>query len=207
MTAIVLDEDLERDMRRQREITGADRWDEVWDGVYVMGALPNDEHQDIVGSLTTYLTLTIQLNGTGLVRPGVNVSDRPEDWKENYRCPDIVVFLYGNPAENRGSHWYGGPDFAVEVVSPGEDPHAKLAFYAKVSTRELLVIDRKPWRLELFRLTDGELKLVESSVAVGGRPGESLNSEVIPFTWRLLPGTSRPRIEVTCTETGQTWYA
>lgn len=207
MTMIVTDEDLERDLRRSREESGADRWDEVWDGVYVMGALPNDQHQGIVGRLTTILTLTVELAGAGLVRPGVNVSDRRDAWKENYRCPDVVVYLFGNPAENRGAHWYGGPDLAVEVVSRGEDPHAKLDFYAKVSTRELLVIDRDPWRLELFRLGDGELTPAGVSEITGTAPGAVLVSEVVPFTWRLAPGSERPRIEVTCTENGQVWHA
>ncbi|HEX6985520.1 MAG TPA: Uma2 family endonuclease, partial [Planctomycetaceae bacterium] len=194
-------------LRRRREEAGEDRWDEVWDGVYVMGALPNDEHQGIVGWLTTILTLTVELNGLGVVRPGVNVSDRPEHWKENYRCPDVVVYLKDNPAENRGTHWFGGPDLAAEVVCPGEDPHAKLDFYAKVGTRELLVVDRDPWRLELFRLTNDELKRVGLSEVSDGRPGEVLASEVVPFTWRLVPGDGRPRIEATYIETGQTWHA
>jgi hypothetical protein len=30
---------------RQRRVTGADRFDEVWDGVYVMAPLADNEHQ------------------------------------------------------------------------------------------------------------------------------------------------------------------
>ena len=98
------------------------------------------------------------------VFPGVNVSDREVKWTKNYRCPDVAVFLPGNPAKDRGTHWFGGPDFAVEVISPTTGPGKKFAFYAKVGVRELLLVDRKPWALELYRLQDGVLKLVGKSI-------------------------------------------
>lgn len=207
MTTLVTDQELERDLRRRRRKAGTDRWDEVWDGVYVMAAMPNNEHQAIANKLLFAFESVLGQPGRGLVFPGVNISDRPERWKRNYRCPDVAVFLPGNTAVDRATHWFGGPDFAVEVVSPGEDPHGKLGFYAKVHTRELLVIDRDPWRLELFRLTDQELKLAAVSVLAGNAPGAMIVSEVVPFRWRVLPGSERPRVEVTCTETGQVWNA
>ena len=77
--------------------------------------------------------------------PGCNVSDQPERWKRNYRCPDVAVFLPGNPAEDRGTHWYGGPDFAAEVHSRFDRSRKKFGFYAKVGVRELLLVDRHPW--------------------------------------------------------------
>ena len=58
--------------------------------------------------------------------PGCNVSDRPKRWKKNYRCPDVAVFLPGNPAEDRETHWFGGPDFAVEILSPYDRSREKL---------------------------------------------------------------------------------
>ena len=206
MPVLITDRDLERRLIRRRKRTGIDRWDEVWEGVYVMGALPNDEHQRVAGLLTTVLTMIIELTGRGHVRPGVNVSDQPVRWKRNYRCPDVVVYLNGNPAENRGTHWYGGPDLAIEIVSPGEDPHAKLDFYAKVTMHEVLIIDRDPWRIELFRLTDGELTSAGVSEIAVNSPGSVLASNVVPFTWKLVPGSHRARIETTCTETGQVWH-
>jgi len=50
----------------------------------------------------------------------------------------------------------GGPDFAVEILNPGDRTPEKLPFYASVNVRELLVVDRDPWSLELFRLCDGQ---------------------------------------------------
>ena len=208
MTAMILDEDLVRDLRRRRKESGADRWDEVWDGVYVMAAMPNDQHQGIVGRLTTFLTLAVELSGLGLVRPGVNVSTERVHWKRNYRCPDLVVYLNENRAENCGTHWFGGPDLAVEIVSPGEDPHAKLDFYAKVGTRELLIVNRDPWLLELFRLAEGKLLSVGlSRLAADASLGDALQTTSVLFTWRLVAGKDRPEIEVVNAESGQTWHA
>ncbi len=207
MTALVWDPDLVRDLRRRRKKSGADRWDEVWDGVYVMSPLPNLQHQEVVGRIYAALSGVIDYGGRGRVFPGVNVSDQPKRWKRNYRCPDVAVYLPKNPAQARDTYWFGGPDLAVEVVSPGEDPHAKLDFYAKVGTRELLVIDRDPWRLELFRLAGDRLAVVGVSEIVSSGEGEMLASSAVPFSWRLVPGSERPRIEITGTETGQVWHA
>lgn len=208
MTAMILDRDLEQDLRRRRKEDGTDRWDEIWDGVYVMAAMPNDQHQGLVGRLTTILTLTVEMAGRGLVRPGVNVSNERIHWKRNYRCPDVVVYLNENRAENCGTHWFGGPDLAVEIVSPGEAPHAKLDFYAQVGTRELLIVNRDPWTLELFRLTDGQLKPAGVwRFAADNAAGDPLQTTSVPFTWRLVAGEDRPRIEVVNAESGEIWHA
>lgn len=123
---------------------------------------------------------------------------------QNYRIPDAVVYLASNPALDRNSHWVGGPDLAVEIVSPGEDPHEKLDFYAGINTRELLIVDRNPWSLELYQLASGQLQLA-------GRSDLSdpavLASGVLPLTFQLQPATPRPRIVVAHIPTGQTWTA
>jgi Uma2 family endonuclease len=112
----------------------------------------------------------------------------------------VAVYLKGNPAKPYDAFWLGGPDFAVEIVSPGDRTRKKLPFYASVGTRELLAIERKPWKLELFRLRRGKLVSVgESNV----KDGTVLASEVIPFTFRLMRGGERPRIEVTHTADGR----
>ena len=178
--------------------------DEVWDGVYLVSPSPNDEHQDIVGGLTTVFQVAIGWNGLGLVRPGVNVSDREDQWEHNFRSPDVVVYLNGTTARNLGTHWFGGPDFAVEVVSRKDRSRDKLEFYARVGTREVLLVDRKPWALELYRLRDGVLILVGKSSL--DRP-DPIASEVLPLTFRLVEGEPRPRIEVAHSDGIQRWSA
>lgn len=201
---LVQDRRLAEELRAERRASGTDRWDEVWDGVYVLMPLPDDEHQRIVGKLTMILELTIGENGLGEVRPGVNVSDRVVDWTRNYRCPDVAVFLVGTTAESHGTFWLGGPDFAVEVVSPDDRSREKLPFYARIGTRELLVIDREPWSLELYRLGADALELV-------GRHdldrADRLESAVLPLAFVLDPAGAdgRPRIIVTRADGTQSW--
>ncbi|MCY2965522.1 MAG: Uma2 family endonuclease [Planctomycetota bacterium] len=135
-----------------RSISGADRYDEVWEGVRIVTPMPNHEHQVLVGRLTRILDEIVSDRNLGCVVPGVYISDRIENWQSNYRIPDVAVFLHTTESMNYDTFWFGGPDFAIEVTSPEEDAHDKLAFYGKVGTRELLVVERRPWRLELFRL-------------------------------------------------------
>ena len=173
-----------------------------WESIYVMNPMPNDEHQQLVNRLASIFQDVIDWPGKGDVRPGVNVSDRKENWRENYRVPDVAVFLKDGQASNCGEFWHGGPDFAVEIVSPGDRTRDKLEFYAKVGVRELLIIDRQPWRLELLRLDAGEF------VSVGrSQPGgmETLGSEVLPFVFQLQPGPRRPQIAVTHRATARAW--
>jgi len=126
MSMVVLDNYEERTPREKRKSTGADRWDEVWDGVTMVMPLPDDEHQGIVSGLIYIFETMIGRVRLGRVRPGVNVSDRDGDWEQNYRGPDVVVFLEHTTAVNRGSYGLGGPDFAVEVVSKGDRSREKL---------------------------------------------------------------------------------
>jgi Uma2 family endonuclease len=182
----------------------ANNHDEVWDGVYLVSPSPNDEHQEIVMNLGTVFTILIGWTGLGLVRPGVNVSDIEDQWEHSYRSSDVVVYHNGTTARNLGTHWVGGPDFCVVIVSRNDRSRDKLDFYAKVGTRELLVVDRFLWGLELYRLQDGVLTRVGESTL--GQPN-ILISEVLPLTFRLVEGDPRPKIEVVHADGVQRWSA
>ena len=75
--------------------SGADRYDEVWEGIYMMTPAPNLEHQKLVFRLADVLDSVIGKTGLGDVYPEVNVSDREDDWTQNFREPDVVVVLQG----------------------------------------------------------------------------------------------------------------
>jgi len=152
MATVVLDRGLAERLRQERAAAGADRWDEVWEGTYMMTPLPNIEHQEFVNRLAAIFQDTVGWSGQDIVLPGTNVSDRDKGWEHNYRCPDIAVYLAGTRAKNCDTHWMGGPDFAVEIVSDDDRTRDKLAFYANVGTQELLIVDRDPWSLEMLRL-------------------------------------------------------
>jgi Uma2 family endonuclease len=199
---MILDAELTARMIRRRRRLGLDFRDEVWDGVYVMSPEADNEHQWIGTRLATVFDHAIGGPPLGLVYAGISVTDRPVNWQKNYRVPDVAVFLPGNPAEDRGTHWFGGPDFAVEVISRHDRSRKKFVFYAKVGVRELLLIDRKPWALELYGLQNGVL--VPAGRLNPGDPG-TLTSQVLPVTSRLLAGTPRPQIEVTRLSGTQQW--
>lgn len=153
MATVILDPRLAERMRADRAARGIDRWDEVWEGTYMMAPALNNEHQHLVSKLIRVLDETVCDDSLGDVFPGINVSDRSDNWEKNYRVPDISVFLKDTAAINRGSYWQGGPELAVEIVSPGDQSREKIDFYSAVQTRELLILDRDPWQLELLSLS------------------------------------------------------
>ena len=204
MSVLILDPEMARSIRRKRSTRDLDRWDEVWNGVHVVAAVPNNEHQWLVMLLSSAFLANIDVAAGDRVQPGANVSDRTKSWKKNYRIPDVLVFLAGNSAVDCVTHWQGGPDLAVEIVSPGDKPRTKLNFYSKVGTKELLVVDRDPWRLELFQLQRGTLASVGKCDLINP---SLLSSCVLPLTFELRSGPSRPVIHLTHTATGQTWTA
>jgi Uma2 family endonuclease len=181
MAATILDPDLEERLIAERKATGLDRYDEVWDGVYIMSPWPKDQHQKIAGFLNAIFEILIGLTGHGETRQGINLSDRPEDWIKNFRVPDVVVFLKDGAGICHESFWTGGPDFAVEVISEGEDPEAKFEFYGGLNTRELLLVDRDPWRLQLYFPQSQTMQLAQSS-EIGG---PSIRSAVLGLMFRL----------------------
>jgi Uma2 family endonuclease len=189
------DEVLTEEDMESRRLRGVDKYDEVWDGVIHVSPLANDNHQEIVGELYGILRTVIGMPRLGKVRPGTNLSDRDKGWRRNFRVPDVAVFLNGTKAKNCGTHWMGGPDFAVEIRSPGDETLLKLPFYEHVGTRELLVVDRDPWSLVLYRL--GVNGLVPAGRSDLDAP-EVIRSEVVPLAFRLVVGDEgdRPAIEV-----------
>jgi len=202
MASLVTDPQLEADLIAQRQADGTDKFDEVWEGVYVMSPLANYEHQYLVKELTMVLGLTVDWSGLGETLPGVNISDRKADWRENYRCPDIAVFLNETSAENCDSFCFGGPDLAIEIVSEGDRTHEKIGFYASVGTQELLIVDRDPWKLTLYRLHEARLQPVaESSAATPG----PIRSDVVPLEWELRETPGERIIRLVHAEKEQAW--
>ena len=48
MSLMVLDKRIAEELLTERRAWGGDHHDEVWDGVYMMSPLPNNEHQELV---------------------------------------------------------------------------------------------------------------------------------------------------------------
>jgi Uma2 family endonuclease len=205
MPTLVMDPHLEEQLLENRRAWGGDKFDEVWDGVYVMAPLANIEHQQLMSNLSAAFVAAFANQTEVRVFAGVNVSDRREGWEHNYRCPNVAVVLPGSRAIDCDTFYFGGPDFVIEIASDYDRSREKFDFYARVGIREMLLIDRKPWQLELYRLTGSELKLVGKNDTASQQP---LSSQVLPLTFRLLPRPSaRPQIEVAKPETNEHWLA
>ncbi len=202
MPVLILDPERAKEWRERYDSEDGSKYDEMWEGVLVVPPLPNDEHQEIQFNFALPLAAAVAEPRLGVVRMGVNVTDRHADWTTNFRGPDVVVYLNSNPAVNHGSHWVGGPDFLVEIISEGEDPHAKFDFYAAVNTREVLVVERNPWAVELFTLANGTLASAGRSEVANGLV---LTSTALGLTLKLVAGTPRPKIEVTHPASGKGW--
>jgi len=164
--------------------------------------LPNCNHQDIVGEFDSILREVIRRHGLGQVFPGVNLSDRAEGWKQNFREPDVAVFLKNTKAINHDTHWQGAADFLVEIISPGERTRDKIPFYGRIGVVELLIVDRDPWTLELYRHQDGQLVKVGQSTL---ESPEILSSEVVGLSFQLQSGETRPQIRAIQLTTGKEW--
>ena len=202
MAMLILERGVERSLIRKRRRLGHDLFDEVWNGVYVMAPNADNQHQAVSFDLGMVFGASIDAPGLGRTLPTPNVSDRADDWKRNFRVPDLGVFLVGTAAVEYRAFWHGGPDFVVEVASEYDKTDEKIPFYESVRTRELLIIDRDPWRLRLNRLVDDALQIVASSAL---DQGAELRSNVIPLTFRLEQREGKPVIQVTNYATSQTW--
>ncbi len=202
MATLILDPRQSERLQAERHARGQDKFDEVWEGVYVMAPAPNDEHQQLATRLARPFLDAVEDPGRGLVRLGINLASDPADWEHNYRVPDLAVFLNDSPAVCHNAFWSGPPDFLVEIVSPYDKTREKIGFYSQVGTRELLIVDRDPWRLELYRLENGKLAIVQTLA-----PGDAgaIDSAVLPIRFRLIAGQPRPVIEITAKETGRSW--
>lgn len=190
MKMLILDTYVSDDLIARRQKLGIDKSDEVWDGVYVMSPLANNDHQDFVLAFGVILHEVVMAPGLGRVQAGANVSDLNEDWTTNFRCPDVVVVLADGKAIDRVTHWQGGPDFLVEVMSPGDDTLEKLPFYAGIGVREVLVVGRDTREPTLYRLNR---KRLTPAAATDG----TLVSAVVPLAFRRVDAKKvGPRLEV-----------
>jgi Uma2 family endonuclease len=205
MPTLVMDPRIEEELLENRRAWGGDKFDEVWDGVYVMSPLPNNEHQELLSKLGTAFANAFANRPEVRVFPGVNVSDRREGWEHNYRCPDVAIVLPDSRAIDCDTFFLGGPDFVVEIISDYDRSREKFEFYARIGVRELLLVDRNPWKLELYRLKGAELVCAGAVEPASPSP---LSSEVLLLTFRLLArATARPQIEIANSATGERWLA
>jgi Uma2 family endonuclease len=165
--------------------------------MYVMPSMASNSHQRLVGDLDEVFREVVKKAGLGQSYPGANVSDRRTGWERNYRIPDLLVVLNESRAIDCDTHFFGGPDFLVEVESPGDETEEKVPFYGRIGVRELLIVHRDKRTLRLLRLQGEELVLVEPTLLDGK---EWLVSAVLPLAFRRTTSKGTPRTLVRRTD-------
>ena len=202
MATMILDPQIAECLLEQRRAWGADKFDEVWEGIYIVMPLTDDEHQRLMGDFCAILQNLLGWREIAKIYPGINLAASTKDWPKDYRCPDVAVFLRDTKAENCDTHWRGPADFLIEITSLNDRTHDKIAFYDKIGVEELLIVNRENWTLELYqRQENGLQKTAESRSAEGAK----LVSRKVPLCFRLLPGEKRPAIEVALTAGDKKW--
>ncbi|GIX48079.1 MAG: hypothetical protein KatS3mg131_2290 [Candidatus Tectimicrobiota bacterium] len=137
-----------------RKRTGAERWDEMWEGVLHMVPSPNRAHQDLEWALETYLRLRWARPRGARVYHNINLAP-PGGWPNNYRIPDLVLLTPERFGIDRNEYFEGAPEVVVEIRSPGDETYEKLDFYAQLGVPEVWVIDRDSKQPEIYVLREG----------------------------------------------------
>lgn len=167
----------------ERRRTGADRRDELWDGVLHMVPPPSGPHQELGTELLALLLPICKARGlrlsyeTGLFKHA-----------NDYRVPDLAVSL---PAQRTERGIEGGAELVIELLSPGDESHDKLAWYAAFPVREVLLVDPGSRAVELFVLRGGSLH-----AALPDAEGK-VRSQVLGVTFATVAG---PRLQVSAPE-------
>lgn len=144
------------ELRRQ---TGADRWDEMWEGVLHMGPTPNRDHQDLGGSMETYLRIRWARPRKAKVIHELNLAS-PRGWPNNYRIPDLMLLTPDRFSVDKNEYFEGAPNVVVEIRSPGDESEEKLPFYLNLGVPEVWMIDRDTKEPSILALAEGSYQTV-----------------------------------------------
>ncbi len=130
-----------QDILDHRKMTGADRFDEMWEGVLHMGPMASPEHQSLEGAIETWLRMRWARRRKARVYHNINLAT-PGGWPKNYRVPDLSIFLPQTRAVLIDQRFEGPPEVVVEIRSPDDESLEKLGFYAALGVPEVWIIDR-----------------------------------------------------------------
>lgn len=141
------------DMLKQRRAMGADRWDEMWEGILHIPPIANREQQELEATLETYLRFHWARRGKGKVYHQINLA-APGGWTKNYRIPDLILLTPERYDIDHNEYFEGAPEVVVEIHSPGDESYEKLPFYAALGVPEVWIIDRDTRTPAVYRLAE-----------------------------------------------------
>jgi Uma2 family endonuclease len=176
MKAVILD--MPQHWLDERKRSGAERFDEMWEGVLHVSPSPNRSHQDLVLDLAMFLKVQWARPKAGRAIHEINVvhPDDVDDWINNYRIPDVVLLSPDRLVFDKNTYILGAPLVCIEVRSPRDESYEKLDFYIRLGVPEVWIIDRDTKEPTVFALVEGNYRAVEPdadgwivSDAVGAR--------------------------------------
>jgi Uma2 family endonuclease len=144
--------EMEELLERRRRI-GADRNDEMWNGVLHMNPSPTGSHADLLQRVSDLLMRPA--DDAGLVRRFSNVNIGTS---HDYRIPDGVLQREALP-----DLWQPTAALAIEIRSPNDETWEKLPHYAECGVDELLIIDPRERTVTWLALAGGEYQPTERS--------------------------------------------
>jgi Uma2 family endonuclease len=135
-----------------RKRAGADQWDEVWDGVLHMPAMPIPHHQDLESDLEDYLRYHWAKPGGGRVRHQNNLAKAGagRGWSRDYRIPDLILLKRDRLHIIQRTHLEGAPNVVVEIHSPDDESYGKLPWYLELGVPEVWIIHRDTKVVEIY---------------------------------------------------------
>jgi len=152
--------ELEALLERRRR-AGADRLDEVWEGVYHMVPAPSHANGDLESQL--HAILRPLARQAGLTMTGqVNLGESEHD----FRVPDGALHHPG-----AGGMWHPTAALVIEIVSPGDESWQKLPFYAKHNVDEVLIVQAPERTVAWLALGEGDYRPVQRSGLIELGPG------------------------------------
>lgn len=172
------------DIQAMRKLSGADQWDEMWEGVVHMPPSPNRYHQDLEFNLESYLRFYWAPTCQGKVYHQINVA-AIGGWPNSYRIPDLVLLLPQRFAIDRNEYFEGAPDVVVEIRSPDDETYEKLPFYRDLGVPEVWVIERDTRVPEIHVLKRGRYKKL-SATAQGWIRSPNMKIEMAGMKGKLV---------------------
>jgi len=148
---------------------GQDRYDEAWDGIYVMNPAPSYEHQRLAQQLAVLLDPLAQEPGLEAVAGGVNLGD-----ENSYRIPDASLHRRGS-----GGTYVSSAALVVEIRSPGDDTDQKIPFYAERGVDDGLIVDSRKRKVEWLARVTG--------------PVDTTRPRAAPGSFRSMPSCTKRR--------------
>jgi len=187
------------DILERRRRTGADIWDEMWEGVLHMPPTPNRAHQNLQGEIEMWLRVHWAHPRGNKVYHEINLAS-PGGWPNNYRIPDLLLLTPDRFGIDHNEYFEGPPLVVVEIRSPGDETMEKMPFYAKLGVPEVWIVDRDTNAPELCVLEgddyksqsadeDGWLRSAATGIQLRVETGQKLALQIAgqPNTRRLLP--------------------